>query len=373
MADKSGIYSLGGFAYQILVLALYIPKMQAGDYVSFETIDDVETSLKQEDLDDIDNLLNEVRTNKRVSIQAKKTDISDAKAKKIVKNWMLSEIENNNVDKYLLVTDRKDVDENIIKNVSESIVADEIVKANERATSINMRLQEYKFTKKALAQLCTKVKNKSDFMLIDNIEDDIYKAYDGFFISTSVYRITYVERIRQFLSAIAFEILKCVLAGDSYVLKYEDVGKLQNQIIISITDEHFEPSYSQFKKLNKINLADLEISNSREYKQLCECDLDEEAIKRHLIYGEYYTNCRFGYYEAGKQVLVDDIETTAYENFCDAKDKLQHSNADTPRNRLDNTKSLPNDYARNERIKYGACISLTKDNVDSDLQISWKD
>ncbi|WP_248402953.1 hypothetical protein [Butyrivibrio fibrisolvens] len=376
MEDKSGIYSLGGFAFQILVLAIYIPFMRSGDFVSFETIDDVETNLKQEELDNKENLLNVSRigTNKRTSIQVKKTSINHTKAKKIVKNWMIAEIENNDIDKFCLITDRSDTDKKIFKKVLTSEIVDEILNENDKKTnSINNRIKAYKYSENELEKICNKVKSKSEVKILSNIEAEVKKAYDSYLIASSVYEYTYIERIRQFLSNVAFNILECVIKGNPYTLRYEDAGKIQNNVITSINDEHFEPSFSQFQRVNKINLSDLAIANTREYKQLCECKLEEDSIMRHLIYGEYYANCRLRYYEAGKVGLVDDIEVTAHDNFCNAKDGLKYIKKDTPRNRLDKTKELPNGYAKNDQIKYGVCIGLTKDGVDPGLQISWKD
>ncbi len=373
MDDKSGIYSLAGFAYQILVFGLLIPKMQEGDVISFETIDDVETKLTQEKLDEKDNVVEVISTSEHCAIQVKKTDITKGKAEKIIKNWMLTEIGDPTIDKYLLYTDRDNVELDIFDKVSAEDIVEQVVNAAERASSINMRLKNSKYSEADLIKICRSVIRKANVKKFVDFEDEIKKVYQRFFLSTAVSQYVYIGRIKEFLCEIATEILGNVITGNSYYLEFDHVVKLQHQVIISITDEHIEPSYSEFTKLNKINLADLAIANSREYKQLCECKLKESTILRNLIWGEYYANCKYGYYEVGKKTVVDDIEITAYENFCDTKDRLQSENQDTPRNRLDGTKNMPNEYARNDQIRYGVCIGLTKDNVDSNLQISWKD
>ena len=376
MDDKSGIYSLGGFAYQILVLGLFIPEMRNGDEISFETIDDVETSLRQEELDGFDNVVRVNSLSKisgHSSIQVKKTDINTTKAAKIIKNWMITEITYRDIDNYVLYTDRKNTSLDLFDSVSIPKIVDEILAAKEKPSSINMRLKSFECSASELEEICKRVVKKSEIKIFDDFEEEIKKSYERFFFSSAVTTYVYVNRLRDFLSEIAAEILECVINAKAYTLNYEHVEKLQNRVITSITDECIEPSYANFRKLNKINLSDLAISNSREYKQLCECNLEDSAILRNLIYGEYYADCKFGYYEAGKQTLVDDIEVTAYENFCETKDQLQLLKEDTPRNRLDKTKEMSNENAKNKQIRYGACIGLTKDNVDPGLQISWKD
>ncbi len=369
MEDKSGVYSLAGFAYQILVFALFIPNMQEGDSIFFETIDDVETKLSQTDLDDKENVFTICR--KHRSIQVKKTDITVGKAEKIVKNWMLTEIEKKNIDEYLLYTDRAGVDVNIFEKVSVPKIVDEIVMADEKATSINMRLKKYK--DKDLKKACGSVIKKAKVKIIADFGVELKNAYARFFLCSAVYKFTYVERIKSLLNVLTVEILEKIIKGESYCLEFEHVEKIQNEIIQSITNTNFLPCYSDFRKTNDINLSDLAISSSREYKQLCACDLSEKSMKDNLSMGLYYESCKFGYYEAGKQKIVDDIEITAYENFCETKENLQWDKKDTPRNRLRETKNMPNEYAKTKQIRCGVCISLTKDNVKPNLKISWKD
>lgn len=71
--------------------------------------------------------------------------------------------------------------------------------------------------------------------------------------------------------------------------------------------------------------------------------------------------------------LVEDIENTAYDNFCDAKMELRNRVEDTPDNRLIETKSKSNSKAVDEQIRYGVCINLTSEDTDESIQISWKD
>ena len=50
--------------------------------------------------------------------------------------------------------------------------------------------------------------------------------------------------------------------------------------------------------------------------------------------------------------LVEDIENTAYDNFCDAKMELRNRVEDTPDNRLIETKSKSNSKAADKQIRY---------------------
>nr|WP_296084689.1 hypothetical protein [uncultured Blautia sp.] len=68
---------------------------------------------------------------------------------------------------------------------------------------------------------------------------------------------------------------------------------------------------------------------------------------------------------------IQEIEETTYENFEDAKYKLQISGMDTPMNRLEETKQRSNSYAESEQIRYGAGIYLTRED-EIERQISWE-
>lgn len=105
---------------------------------------------------------------------------------------------------------------------------------------------------------------------------------------------------------------------------------------------------------------------------MCE-NLKDDDISRHLQWGEYYVNSKRGYYERGMESIVDDLENTAYDNFCDVKMELRCRLADTPYNRLIETKGKSNSKAADEKIRYGVCINLTSEDTDKRIQISWKD
>ena len=53
--------------------------------------------------------------------------------------------------------------------------------------------------------------------------------------------------------------------------------------------------------------------------------------------------------------------------------ELRNKSADSPDNRLFETKAKSNSKAVDEQIKYGVCINLTSESTDESIQISWKD
>lgn len=373
MGDNGGIYSLAGFAYQIKVFVLNVLELKNGYTLEYETIDDVALKMAADKLDEHeDDLCSIFTATSRRAIQVKKTQVTNSIAKKVVKNWILADKNNADIEQFVLVTDRE-VDMEVFVDLD----VDEIFKEVNAATgnkSIDAKVKKIGYSETELKQKVRDIVSMSSIQKYENIDEEIENKFNDFFIRYGVSEATYYIRIKEFLQQITVEILDAVGNGQPYLLTYESMSKIQNRIVTNYTDEKWEPSFSQFRRLKKVNLEDLAVIKSREYRQLKTCEsLKEEDIYRHLQWGEYYVNSKRGYYERGMAFLVEDIENTAYDNFCDAKMELRNRAEDTPDNRLIETKSKSNSKAVDEQIRYGVCINLTSEDTDESIQISWKD
>ena len=373
MGDNGGIYSLAGFAYQIKVFVLNVLELKNGYTLEYETIDDVALKIAADKLDEHeDDLCSIFTATSRRAIQVKKTQVTNSIAKKVVKNWILADKNNADIEQFVLVTDRE-----VDRNVFDDLDVDEIFKEVNAATgnkSIDAKIKKIGYTEMELKQKVRDIVSMSSIQKYENIDTEIENKFNDFFIRYGVSEATYYIRIKEFLQQITVEILDAVGNGQPYLLTYESMSKIKNRIVTNYTDEKWEPSFSQFRRLKKVNLEDLAVVKSREYRQLKTCEsLKEEDIYRHLQWGEYYDNSKRGYYERGMACLVEDIENTAYDNFCDAKMELRNRVEDTPDNRLIETKSKSNSKAVDEQIRYGVCINLTSEDTDESIQISWKD
>lgn len=373
MGDNGGIYSLAGFAYQIKVFVLNVLELKNGYTLEYETIDDVALKMAADKLDEHeDDLCSIFTATSRRAIQVKKTQVTNSIAKKVVKNWILADKNNADIEQFVLVTDRE-VDMDVFVDLD----VDEIFKEVNAATgnkSIDAKVKKIGYTETELKQKVRDIVSMSSIQKYENIDTEIENKFNDFFIRYGVSEATYYIRIKEFLQQITVEILDAVGNGQPYLLTYESMSKIKNRIVTNYTDEKWEPSFSQFRRLKKVNLEDLAVIKSREYRQLKTCEsLKEEDIYRHLQWGEYYVNSKRGYYERGMAFLVEDIENTAYDNFCDAKMELRNRVEDTTDNRLIETKSKSNSKAVDEQIRYGVCINLTSEDTDESIQISWKD
>ena len=373
MGDNAGIYSLAGFAYQIKVFILQVLELKIGYTLEYETIDDVALEMTADKIDEHeDKLCSILTTTSRKAIQVKRTQVTKKIAKKVVKNWILAEKNNDDIEQFVLVTDRE-----VARGIFADLDVDEIFGEVNVATgnkSIDAKVKSIGYTEEELNQKVREVVAKASVQKYENIDIEIENKFQDFFIRFGVKEATYYIRIKDFLQQITVEILEAVGKGETYKLTYEKMNCIRNFVITNCTDEKWEPSYSQFRKLKKLNMKDLAIIKPREYQQLqaCKC-LEQEDIFRHLQWEEYYVNSKRGYYECGMGQLVDELEYTAYDNFCDVKMELRNRSEDTPDNRLIETKLKSNSKAVDDQIKYGVCINLTSENTDEDIKISWKD
>ena len=96
-----GIISLSGFAFQIRVFIYYLSEISDGESLGYEVLDDI--VLKNDNLDEIDTNIFVKGTPTFKAIQVKKSDLKQADMKKILKNWLILELGDNNIDEYHLV------------------------------------------------------------------------------------------------------------------------------------------------------------------------------------------------------------------------------------------------------------------------------
>lgn len=374
---ESGIKSLGGFAYQIKVFVYYLSKLQQKEQIEFETLEDVNIKTVQKDEIDAKSdsykcIIKEQDTN--VAVQVKRTSITNASAEKILYNWLLVEKAHDNISKYVLFTDKEYDNKDIIFNRDIKKLYDKINASDKNANALitmvknlfNEDFDEFKL-------IYQQIKDKYEFKVIDGIDEKILKGYEVIFRRLAVSETIYYMRIQELMRYVTMEIMKSVSKGRPFICTYSDFIQQIEEICKNIEEKQIILSYSMFKSNNSIDWADLEIVNSRECIQLNACNLSRQNVEQHLMYKLYYEFLKCSYMENNKVQRIDDIENTTYENYDFLKVVLQEENRDTPLNRLNDTKKSTNSYAPNEQVKYGAAIHLTRDDIEIEKQISWKE
>ena len=371
--DSSGIKSLAGFAFQIKVFCNLCSKLSEGQKLEFESIDDIALN-KTAKPENLDNVNGQILSSSYDAIQVKHTTLTNSLAEKVLMNWIQIEDSSINIKKYILITDKKYNNLDLIKSLDINEFIKKVNQSDRRSDANITKVKSILNNKSEPEQkkfIFHIINEKYSFKNLE-IDKELINNYKDKFLK-SANEVVFYQRLKAFLEHITSEILKAVNSSESFSLTYEDFQKIENDIMFRFTEKHSLPLYNDFKNIHPIKLKDTLIANSREYKQLMYCGLREEVLKDYLMHAQYYRKFRMNNIDVCLKSKCDDIETTAYENFEEVLDDLQANNEDTPRNRLKHTTKADNSYADNTQIRNGSCIYLTSDNVDQNIQISWKD
>jgi hypothetical protein len=375
-SNTSGIKSLAGFSYQIRVFTYYLIDMKQGMRAEFETLEDVNINNSSDDIDNnLESYTSKIRSHSyNEAIQVKRTNISNSNAEKILLNWILLENSKNNISNFVLFTDSKyNNTDNIFIEKPYSLYR-KIIKSNKKADAIISKVKaQFENNYEEFKSVYNSIKNKYVFESVDDIDTKIENKCIELFRKAGVCYPTYIQRIKELLNYVNVEIMNSINSHKPFIITYDEFMRKIEDISYRITDNVKSPDYCEFKRNNKINFSDLNIANSREYKQLCACELPQSLIEVHLTYKAYYEYLRFSYLETNKQSNIKNIEELSSENFENVKFQLRCNSSDQPINRLNGTKRESNSYASNEQIKYGSCIYLTNGDIDKGKQISWED
>ena len=373
--DDSGINSLAGFAYQIKVFAYYAFDLKEDMSVEFETIEDINLrKVLPTQIDDQSHsfVCKTMGFGINNAIQVKHTSMSNAIIQQMIFNWILLEKSSYQVEKYLLFTDSSYNNNSDIFTCDAKELYKIVISSNKKANATITKVKKLFDTDFAdFEKVYSDIQGKYEFVDINDIDSKIEERAAIHF-RKAANAIVYGQRLEEFLQHITVQILKAIESKNPYILTYAEFINIIEDVTSRFTSEITAPCYSDFKKINQIDLKNSQLSKSREFIQLQACELSETLIKQHLLYGLYYHQTALKYMENNRTKKIEDIEETTHENFDSVKFDLQRKGEDSPYNRLAETKKQPNSFAENDQIKFGSSIHLTKDNIGKS-QISWKD
>ena len=143
--------------------------MKNGYTLEYETIDDVALKMAADKLDEHeDDLCSIFTATSRRAIQVKKTQVTNSIAKKVVKNWILADKNNADIEQFVLVTDRE-VDMDVFVDLD----VDEIFKEVNAATgnkSIDAKVKKIGYTEAELKQKVRDIVSMSSIQKYRNFE-----------------------------------------------------------------------------------------------------------------------------------------------------------------------------------------------------------
>lgn len=308
---ESGIKSLAGFAYQIKVLIYYLALLQKNQQIEFETLEDVnirsfETSKIDNYSDSYKCIMGNIEGN--IAIQVKRTSISSITAEKILYNWLITEKNHSNVNRYILFTDKEYGNEDNVFEINAEELFNKINNSNKKANSLITRVKNmFDANLEEFKNIYNSIKNKYEFKSIEEIDNEILNRYEERFQRGGIPEVIYYMRIQELMRYITEEIMKSVSEGKPFICTYDKFIKQIVEICRNIDEDEPVISYSSFKKNNTIDWEDLEVINSREYIQLSECNLPRKSIENHLMYKIYYESLKCSYMENNRVRKIDEI------------------------------------------------------------------
>lgn len=371
--DSSGIYSLAGFAFQIRVFVYYMLTLKEGMQIDFEKIDDVSIKkLNHEELDEYEeNFVSKVlEDSSYTAVQVKRTNITESTAEKVLLNWLLLETSDFNINKYVLFTDEKYRNKDMMFTRTAEEIFIDVKNSKKGAKALITKVKKKYKNLEDFKMAYESIQSKYEFISMKDIDLEINNKCSMHFRRAIMNKVIYENRINELFNHITVKIMESINNHKSVTFTFNDFMGLIEGISQRFTNAVTLPHYADFKRINPVDLNDTVVSNSREYKQLVPCNLTEELIKMYLIYGKYYGYYRFLNMESYNLDIIDNIETTTYENFSIVKHGLEY---DTPIKRLDGTREKSNTYAASIQVAFGSAIYLTKKGTEKEKLISWED
>lgn len=378
--DKSGLYSLSGFAYQIKVFFYYAMQLkEEHSSIEFESLDDI--SIKN--IDKFDNYdttfvskIDDERSTYQI-VQVKYTKVTEKKTKEVILRWILALKSHSNIKKFILFTDEKYSNKNFINEISaKELYRYALSFKKEKKGSVKSKIKTLFFTDgtyKDFYKLLKKIKNNACFISNNEIDENIKSVASNHFKRNAVPEVIYCARLVSALKDITHNIMENVLARKPYTLNLAELNKIEEKIIQDTNETMPIPlSYAEFKKVNSIDIDSY--TQKREYQQLQHCELPLTGIKRNLQQCCYYVDFRHRILAMGNHEKIAEIELQSYENFERVQESLVYNDKDTPRNRLDESQKIKNEIVPTSELSLGTYIYLTKEKeIVGENQISWKD
>lgn len=374
--NDAGLNSLSGFAYQIKVFIYRLTLIQDGQRVEFETLDDVAvTSLHNKDSISDYCLKWSADANSSLEVfQVKQTNVTESVGQQVLYNWLLAYNQRSQIEKFTLYIARGySFTAKTFSNGAQKAY-DVIMKSDKGSTALITRvkrLYQYDFAKfeSDYNAICDKVKVE----FLDEINNLINKQLESPFHATAhQIKDTYFEsRVNELVTRICARIIESAGKRIPYVCVPAEYMQLCEEVCNNISPANYSPDYEAFSQLYASGELTEEIVKSREYRQLCHCNLQTTSVLEHLRWEQYYQNIRQHYLADAKKETISKIEGVAHQNHTDVVLELQLDDKDIPLRRLIKTKDRKISDLSDEYSRWGTYIFLTQDGLPK--QISWKD
>lgn len=371
--SNAGLNSLSGLSFQIKVFIYRLTMLTPGQQVEFETLDDVAVrSLPNADTVSDSCLKWSVNNNLAVEVfQVKQTNVTEKVGRQVLYNWLLAYNQRPEITKFILyIADDYKFSRAAFTN-DPKIEYENIISSNQSANALVSRVKKiytgnFEKFEKDYKLIC----GKYEIERLNNIDELIEKQLITTFHATGT-DIYFDKRISELFTRVCARIMDYASNRRAYVCTQMEYMELCEEICNSISSTQYSPDYESFCQVfAQRDLTD-KVKSSREYRQLCYCDLPSTEILEHLRWEQYYQNIRQHLLSDAKKDTISKTEKIAHRNHADVVYELKEDKKDSPRRRLTQTRRCPISTLHDEFSRWGAYIFLTADSVTN--QISWKD
>lgn len=372
MGDKSGINSQAGFIFQKKIFLLNVVDMQSGEVATFEGLDDVSIDSQRTENEHIAI----TGSPSKGLVQVKLGNVSDAIMTRIVCNWALATKKCPSINRYeIVVPYGRNVESGILNRAATEVYES----IREKSQNKRNRNALYKqlidgFDENEFAVIFNRIKAHNattilvediDQLLEDKLADVLYKGTEEF--SGAFYN----QRVEELQKKLFFEIDKTLKERREFIISKECFRDMCNEIVERISANRYDPDYELFAE--NLDIDQLLGSGGRHIQQLEKCGLEHRDLEDALCEMAYYSAIRNFHLERVNMSRQKAIEDTAHKNFRNTVLRLQAEKRDNPLLRFVETRQASNDRCSNEQERGGACVYLTRDDVEEKFQITWWD
>lgn len=372
----AGIVSLSGFAFQIKVFVMLLSQLQQNQQIEFETLDDVAiNSLPNNDKQE-DSCIKK-QSDKETGIkvfQVKQTNVTTDVCRKVLYNWLLALTEEPNVSEFVLYLGKGYSATTTVLSGTADNEYKKIIDSDKLPTALVTRVKVlYQDNSEQFKKDYEYISNRWRLQELENIDELLSSKLTTVFHADahSIGTIYYQKRIEELFTRICARIMESAGKRQPYICMQNEYMQLCEEICRNISPQQYTPDYTSFNRVHTPPEVNVEIAQSRAYRQLEFCRLTLSEILNHLSWEQYYQNIRQHYFADAQKDLIIETEDIAYQNHNDVVLELRVEDKDTPLLRLLKTKQRPIHTLKDQYSRWGSYVYLTND--DATNQISWKD
>lgn len=383
MGNDSGITAQYGFNFQKLVFIWYmLGHVSRTNSFVYEGDEDLDVKKAKEN--EYVTLFTNSKNNDSENIQVKSGEVTRPIWIRIVENWI--NLKNNN-QKILIAENELKFGSRDDERMIEDIYADIKEGENKRKDAISKKANDYlskKFgdDKEQWEKQIRQTISASRVIVrsLNQIEADIEKIYmNDYCLDIIRYQRAKELRVDSFKKECVKKIDQAILEKKSAFFYYNDFTRITTMVGENISDNRYQINIRELKTKQKAKAKEILTNEiNREIDQLKLVRDDDSFIINELTKELFYKDFRDVYIDTTKKIDIQNLEDDAFANYEDTESELELMGDDEPQKLFFETtkKQITPDntlFPGGPIFNHGCYVYLTGQEVDQNIQISWKE